>query len=176
MDEKLFNEFLKEKGLRKEFLHFVETKNRAKNNLRYHLYIMEENKDDWLDEFFTITKSDKDFLQAWSKTIKPTDLVIVVGVFDKKNLYGENIQKIFSDCDRYFDDNKSFYDVKPTEYEPSIVICSVYLELLSLFKIIYKDFDNELRKFFVKTSFYETIKEESELVDTEEEIFVKLNL
>jgi len=164
MDEKLFYEFLKVKGLKKEFIHFIESKNRAKNNLRYHLYIMNEHKDDWTDDFFTITKDDKDFLQTWSKTISPTDPVIDVGILENKVvLYGENIQKIFSDCDRYFDDKKSFYEIELTEREPMFILGSAYDEFYYLFERIYKDFDNELRNLFLKTSFYKLIKEEEEL-------------
>ena len=162
----LFNEFLKLKGLEKEYEDFVKAKQKDMQNLQIDLNVMIGDADFFLDMTFVITKDDETFLKAWLETKDDDDCLFCTGYESSekdwdaimlKRLFIERTNRRLEGDDYCLGTD---YEITPTDVDPGDYCEYVYEDLQNCLKDEYESFDEKLMELFKKTSFYSYIKED----------------
>lgn len=163
----LFNEFLKLKGLEKEYEDFVKTRQSEMKNLQIDLNVMIGDADFYLDMTFIITKDDETFLKAWLETKDDDDYLLSTGYESHekewdalmlKRLFIERTNRRLEGDDYCMGTD---YSISPTDSDPGDYSDYFYEDLQTCLEREYENFDEKLTDLFKKTSFYKYIKEEN---------------
>lgn len=162
----LFNEFLKLKGLEKEYEDFVKTRQGDMKNLQIDLNVMIGDADFYLDMTFIITKDDETFLKAWLETKDDDDYIFSTGYEShEKQWYAEMLKRLFIERTNGRLEGDDYcmgtdYRISPTDSDPGDYGDYFYEDLQTCLEREYENFDEKLTGLFKKTSFYKYIKEE----------------
>lgn len=156
--ENLFRDFLGFKNLTKEYEEYVKLRQSEMQNICYDLDVMIGDADFFLNMVFILTKEDLKFLQEWLKTIEEDAYGFSSHEKDfsidmLKRLFGvvENKSDYLEGPD--YCSGTSFKTI-PTAFSAGDNEDYFYESLETFIFEHYKEFSDDLKKLFYRTSFY----------------------